>query len=107
MSDSESLLNDLLGVIMKRKIQLAVLNGEAAKIRELLLNEKQVSQLLEIYDRELFTAARLSAAWGLSIQNASMRLKRFYTGGYLDRYEDIAPSGGIEYKYSMPKWRNA
>ena len=90
---------------MKDKIRLAVLNGEADKIKELLLNETQVSQLLEIYDSGLFSAERLAKAFDVSIQNASAKLRRFYTGGYLDRAERTAPSGGIEYYYTVPKWK--
>lgn len=90
--------------ISTQSIRLAVLNGEAGKIRELLLNQGQVSQVLEIYDFNLFTSEKLAKAWGITIPNASMKLKRFYLVGYLERTKTTAPSGGIEYIYSLPLW---
>ncbi|MCK5016725.1 MAG: hypothetical protein KAS32_06575 [Candidatus Peribacteraceae bacterium] len=90
----------------ENEIRLAVLNCESKGIRELLLNESQVTQIWEIYDRTLFTASRLSEAWDISIQCASMRLKRFYVGGYLNRRETSAESGGIEYIYSLPDFKS-
>jgi len=45
------------------------------------------------------TASRVAADLGLSIHNASTRLKRLVGEGYLMRTEEIAPSGGIEFIY--------
>ncbi len=90
---------------MRHQIRLAVLNGEASNLRELLLTRTQVVQITEIYDLNLMTSERLAELWDISIQNASMKLRRFYIGGYLDRSEHSAVSGGIEFLYSIPKWR--
>lgn len=40
---------------------------------------------------------------GLSVQNASTRLKNLVSQGYLMRMEDVADSGGIEFKYCAIK----
>lgn len=47
----------------------------------------------------MVTAAKVAADLKLSIHNASTRLKRLVSEGYLMRSEEIAQSGGIEYIY--------
>ncbi|RQV78342.1 winged helix-turn-helix transcriptional regulator [Burkholderia anthina] len=44
-------------------------------------------------------ASQVAADLDLSVQNASTRLKKLVDDGYILRVEDIASSGGIEYKY--------
>jgi hypothetical protein len=44
-------------------------------------------------------ASQVAADLELSEQNANTRLKRLVADGYILRAEDIAASGGIEYKY--------
>ena len=44
-------------------------------------------------------ASQAAADLDLSVQNASTRLKNLVTAGYLLRIEDVAESGGIEFKY--------
>ena len=44
-------------------------------------------------------ASQVAADLNLSVQNASTRLKRLVADGYILRAEDIASTGGIEYKY--------
>ncbi len=46
------------------------------------------------------STAQVATDLGLSVPNASTRLKKLVTDGYLLRQEDIADSGGIEYTYS-------
>jgi hypothetical protein len=44
-------------------------------------------------------ASQVADELGLSVQNASTRLKSLVTQGYLLRAEDVADSGGVEFKY--------
>lgn len=44
-------------------------------------------------------ASQVAADLNLSVPNASTRLKNLVTHGYLMRSEDVAESGGIEYRY--------
>ena len=44
-------------------------------------------------------AAQVATDLGLSVQNASTRLKGLVAAGYLLRAEEAAESGGIEFKY--------
>lgn len=48
-------------------------------------------------------ASQVASELGLSVQNASTRLKNLASQGYLMRVEDVADSGGIEFKYSAIK----
>lgn len=45
------------------------------------------------------TASKVAADLNLTIHNASTRLKRLVSDGYLMRTEEVAPSGGKEYLY--------
>ena len=45
------------------------------------------------------TTASISAAFGISIPNASTRLKKLYSAGYITRTEEAAESGGREFIY--------
>lgn len=44
-------------------------------------------------------ASKVASELGLSVQNASTRLKNLVSQGYLLRSEDVADSGGVEFKY--------
>jgi len=44
-------------------------------------------------------ASQAAGDLGLSVQNASTRLKNLVTAGYVLRIGDVAESGGIEFKY--------
>jgi hypothetical protein len=48
-------------------------------------------------------ASQVANELGLSVQNASTRLKSSVTQGYLLRAEDVADSGGVEFKYFAVK----
>jgi hypothetical protein len=48
-------------------------------------------------------ASQVAGDLDLSVQNASTRLKNLVSQGYLLRTEDVADSGGIEFKYSPIK----
>ena len=49
------------------------------------------------------TTPQVAAALHMSVPNASTRLKSLVTQGYLMRVEDVAESGGKEYKYKAIK----
>lgn len=48
-------------------------------------------------------ASQVASDLNLSVPNASTRLKNLVVSGYLLRSEDVADSGGIEFKYSAIK----
>lgn len=49
------------------------------------------------------STSQVASDLGLSVPNASTRLKNLVLSGYIRRTEDVAESGGIEYKYSPIK----
>lgn len=49
------------------------------------------------------TTAEVAAQLGLSISNVSNKLKILWTEGYILRREQIAPSGGIEFRYFVAR----
>jgi len=51
--------------------------------------------------REL-TASELADDLDLNLTNASTKLKQLLEQGYIFRREEMAPSGGIEYRYFIP-----
>ncbi|EIM98154.1 hypothetical protein WQE_25498 [Paraburkholderia hospita] len=53
-----------------------------------------------VLEHKCVLASHVAADLDLSVQNASTRLKRLVADGYILRTEDIASTGGIEYKYT-------
>ena len=64
-----------------------VLSANAAKIMRFIIHEGSMN------------SCRLSGEIGISLQNASVKLKFLHSKGYLKREEVIAETGGIEYIY--------
>jgi hypothetical protein len=56
-----------------------------------------------VLQRGSVLASHVASELGLSVQNASTRLKSLVSQGYLLRSEDVAETGGIEFKYSAIK----
>lgn len=65
---------------------------------------KSTRDLVEyVLSRGAVLASQVANDLGLSVPNASTRLKNLVTQGFIRRTEDVADSGGIEYKYSAIK----
>lgn len=65
---------------------------------------KSTRDLVEyVLQRGSVLTSQVAADLGLSVPNASTRLKNLVSQGYLLRSEDAAASGGIEFKYSAIK----
>ena len=86
------------------EIRKMVIAGKADAMRELLLPQKLVDELKNLYCQGEFTAAAMSSAKGITIQNASTRLAKHFRRGYLNRRLESAESGGVEYIYFLPDW---
>lgn len=78
-------------LVIWRKEAFEVIGPEISSSGKDLLNYVLVNRSV--------LASQVAADLGLSVQNASTRLKRLVADGYILRAEDIASSGGIEYKY--------
>ena len=65
---------------------------------------KSTRDLVEfVLERGAVLTSQVATELGLSVPNASTRLKNLVTQGYLLRSEDAAQTGGIEFKYSAIK----
>lgn len=80
-------------------IRAAVMNGGGEKIRALILNNSQIYVVNLVNSEKEMTASTLSVALGISIQNASQKLKTLWRRGYIDCYARSAETGGTEYVY--------
>ena len=52
-------------------------------------------------NRSYVRASELATERGISLQNASMKLKKLWDQGFLLRQETASESGGVEYRYSQ------
>lgn len=65
---------------------------------------KSARELIEyVLHKGSVLASQVASDLNISVQNASTRLKNLVSQGYLLRSEDVADSGGIEFKYSAIK----
>jgi Winged helix-turn-helix DNA-binding len=78
---------------------MVIWNGDEFEIIGPELN-KSTRELVEyvLKNRSVLTS-QVASDLGLSVQNASTRLKNLVSQGYLLRIEDVAETGGIEFKY--------
>ena len=89
--------------MLKTKIREYVLSGKSDEIRMLLMSQQRLKLIRKIIKGKITTAEELANAEGISIQNASMKMHRFFVQGYLNRYSTDSASGGIEFIYSVPE----
>lgn len=78
---------------------LAIWNDDAFELIGMELNPSTRSLVEYVLKRREVLASQAAADLGLSVQNASTRLKGLVADGYLLRTEEVAESGGIEFKY--------
>lgn len=82
---------------------LVIWNGGSFEIIGPELN-KPTRELVEyVLKKGSVLASQAASDLDLSVQNASTRLKNLVLQGYLLRSEDVADSGGVEFKYSAIK----
>lgn len=57
-----------------------------------------------VLGRQRVSTATVAKALGISVQNASTRLKKLANEGLIMRFEESSPTGGIEFLYSGPQF---
>lgn len=67
------------------------------------LNPSTRSLVEYVLEKRSVVTSQVAADLGISVQNASTRLKNLVQAGYLLRVEEVADSGGIEFKYCAIK----
>ncbi|BAP67124.1 MarR family transcriptional regulator [Acinetobacter baumannii] len=56
-----------------------------------------------VVNRKIVSTSNLAKELNITVQNASTRLKRLVSEGYLIRSEEASLTGGIEYLYAAPQ----
>lgn len=93
-------LIDNWGYAARAKEQpLVIWNASTFEIIGPELNQATRSLVEYVLEKRSVLASQAAADLGLSVQNASTRLKSLVSAGYLLRVEEVAESGGIEFKY--------
>jgi hypothetical protein len=67
------------------------------------LNKSTRDLIQYVLSKGSVLASQVASDLGLSVPNASTRLKNLVSQGFIRRMEDAADSGGIEYRYSAIK----
>jgi len=67
--------------------------------------KSSTKELLDfVLSQRTVSTANVAKALGISVQNASTRLKKLCSEGLVMRSEESSPTGGIEYFYSGPNF---
>ncbi len=82
---------------------LVIWNGDDFEIIGPELSKSTRDLVEYVLHKGTVLASQVASDLELSVPNASTRLKSLVQQGYLLRSEDVADSGGIEYKYSAIK----
>lgn len=78
---------------------LTIWNGDDFEIIGPPINSATEELIGYVIKNGAVTASRVATDLNLTIHNASTRLKRLVSEGYLMRSEEVAPSGGKEFIY--------
>lgn len=82
---------------------LVIWNNDDFQIIGPELNKSTRDLVEYVLNKRAVLASQVASDLGLSVPNASTRLKSLVSQGYIRRTEDVADSGGIEYRYSAIK----
>lgn len=78
---------------------LVIWNGPEFEVIGPPMNQATKTLVEYVLRKGAVTTSQVAADLSLSVQNASTRLKNLVLQGYLLRSEEVAESGGIEFKY--------
>jgi predicted transcriptional regulator len=78
---------------------LVIWTGQEFEIIGPEMNQATKTLVTYVLQQSQVTTSQVAADLGLSVQNASTRLKNLVQQGYFLRVEEVAETGGIEFKY--------
>lgn len=78
---------------------IVIWNGPDFEVIGAEMNHATKTLVEYVLQKGEVTTSQVAADLGLSVQNASTRLKNLVLQGYFLRVEEVADSGGIEFKY--------
>ncbi|WP_422846330.1 DNA-binding protein [Acidovorax sp. M2(2025)] len=78
---------------------MVIWNGQDFEVIGPEMNQATKALVHYVLQQGQVTTSQVAADLGLSVQNASTRLKKLVLEGYFLRVEEVAETGGIEFKY--------
>lgn len=78
---------------------MVIWNGQDFEVIGPQMNQATKALVNYVLQQGQVTTSQVASDLGLSVQNASTRLKKLVLEGYFLRVEEVAESGGIEFKY--------
>lgn len=78
---------------------MVIWNGQDFEVIGPEMNQATKALVHYVLQQGQVTTSQVAADLGLSVQNASTRLKKLVQEGYFLRVEEVAETGGIEFKY--------
>ena len=78
---------------------MVIWNGQDFEVIGPEMNQATKALVHYVLQQGQVTTSQVAADLGLSVQNASTRLKKLVQEGYFLRIEEAAETGGIEFKY--------
>jgi len=97
--DDQDLIDNWRYAAQAKGQPLVIWRGETFEVIGPEISSSSRDLLSYVLAHRSVLASQVAADLDLSVQNASTRLKKLVEDGYILRVEDIASSGGIEYKY--------
>jgi len=92
-------LENIDAAAVRKGMPLTVWTGSRPKVLGLSPSQGNEAALNFALSKAKIKAAELASAVGVSVTNASTKLKQLWDQGFLLRREEPAESGGIEYSY--------
>lgn len=100
LSDEDLIDNWTYGAIAKEQ-PMTIWDGSTPSFIGPVMS-KSIQELADYFLKEKYaTTSEVSDMFDITAQNASTRLKKLFSLGYLKRTEEIAETGGREYVYKL------
>jgi len=98
---SDDLFDSWSYVASKAEQPIRVIDGNACRFIGPKITDEKAKLLQIVFEAKTITTAAMAKVMGVSAQNASTRLKKLSSEGYLMREQLTAESGGKEFQYSI------
>jgi len=77
------------------------------QVQRFILTDQEAQVLDQFGGHDMFCSADVTSAFGFSPSHTSMVMRRLFDKGYVNRRRVSAPSGGIEYEFTVGDRRDA
>lgn len=96
---SRDLIDNWSYAALAKAQPMVIWNGQDFEVIGPEMNQATKALVHYVLQQGQVTTSQVAADLGLSVQNASTRLKKLVQEGYFLRVEEVAETGGIEFKY--------